>query len=215
MPQIIKIDFDHPDSALENSTEILKRGGVVSFPTETFYGLGANALDEQAVKKIYQIKKRELNKPLLVFVASEHQLPLLTSDINKSAKILMDHFWPGPLTLLFKASSSVPKCLIGDTGKIGVRVSGSNFISQLCQMCGFPITGSSANISDSPDLLSAEEIRQTLGDKVDLILDGGKSGETLPSTVLDVSEKVPLLVRPGIVEKKAIEEVLNLRVKTK
>ncbi len=213
MAKIIKIDFDHPDPALKNALDILNNGGIVAFPTETFYGLGVYALDEQAVNKVFRVKERDINKPLLIFIASKEQLSDLAVSVNTTAKKLIDCFWPGPLTLVFEASSRVPEVLTGNTGKIGVRVSGSGFVRQLCELSGFPITGSSANISNNPEPASAVEVIETLGDKIDLILDGGKATGTQSSTVLDVCENVPKLIRQGIIGKNAIESVSGTRFK--
>tara|TARA_B100000315_G_scaffold212311_1_gene209611 strand:+ start:3448 stop:4089 length:642 start_codon:yes stop_codon:yes gene_type:complete len=213
MAETIKIDFDHPDPALKNAFDILIGGGIVSFPTDTFYGLGVNALNEQAVKKIFRVKKRDINKPLLIFIASIDQLSDLATSVNTTAKKLIDCFWPGPLTLVFEASSKVPVVLTGNTGKIGMRVSGSGFVRQLCELSGFPITGSSANISNDPEPVSALEVREALGDKIDLLLDGGKATGTQSSTVLDVCETLPKLIREGIVGKDTIESVLGMRLK--
>lgn len=213
MAEIIKINFDYPDPALKNALNILKNGGIISFPTETFYGLGVNALDERAVNKVFQVKERDTNKPLLVFIASKDQLPDLTPSVNATAKKLIDCFWPGPLTLVFEASPGLPQVLTGNTGKIGVRVSGSSFVRQLSQLSGFPITGSSANISNNPEPVFAIEVVEALGEKIDLILDGGKATGTRSSTVLDVCETIPILLRPGIIEKEAIENALDMRFK--
>ena len=213
MVETVKIDFDQPDPALKNALDILISGGIVSFPTETFYGLGVNAFDEQAVNKIFRVKERDINKPLLIFIASKDQLSDLATSVNATAKKLIDCFWPGPLTLVFEASSKVPEVLIGNTGKIGVRVSGSGFVRRLCELSGFPITGSSANISNNPDPVSAAEVMEALGDKIDLLLDGGKATGTQSSTVLDVCDTLPKLLREGIIGKDAIESVLGMQFK--
>ena len=213
MAEIIKIDFDHPDTALKNALDILTNGGIVSFPTETFYGLGVNALDERAVNKIFRVKRRDINKPLLIFIASKDQLSDLAKTVNVTAKKLIDCFWPGPLTLVFEATSKVPEILTGNTGKVGVRVSGSGFVRLLCKLSGFPITGSSANVSNNPEPASAVEVIKSLGDKIDLLLDGGKATGTQSSTVLDVCETLPKLIRQGIIGKDAIENVLGMRLK--
>ena len=213
MAEITKIDFEHPDPALNNALNILIDGGIVAFPTETFYGLGVNALDKQAVSKVFQVKVRDINKPLLVLIASKEQLSDLTPSVNSTAKKLIDFFWPGPLTLVFEAFPKLPEALTGNTGKIGVRVSGSSFVRQLCRFTGFPITGSSANRSNNPELSSAAEVMETLGDKIDLILDGGKVAETQSSTVLEVSDTVPKLIRSGIIRKDTIEDALGMRLK--
>lgn len=213
MAEIIKIDFHHPQPALKNALTVLQNGGVVSFPTETFYGLGANAFNEKAVEKVFMAKERDFTKPLLVFIASKKQLSSITPNISVVAKKLIECFWPGPLTLVFEASPMLPKILTGNTGKIGSRVSGSKFIRQLCQISGFPITGSSANISNNPELVAPAEVMETLGDKIDLILDGGKTAGTQSSTVLDVSKTIPKLIRPGIIGKDGIEDILNMPIK--
>ena len=213
MAEIVKIDFDHPDLALKNALDTLMSGGIVSLPTETFYGLGVNALDEKAVNKVFRVKERDINKPLLIFIASKDRLSDLTTSVNATAKKLIDCFWPGPLTLVFEASSKVPEVLTGNTGKIGVRVSGSSFVRRLCELSEFPITGSSANISNNPEPASAVEVMEALGDKIDLLLDGGKATGTQSSTVLDVCDTLPKLLREGIIGKDAIESVLDMRLK--
>lgn len=213
MTDIIKIDFDHPDRALKYALNILKNGGVVSFPTETFYCLGANALDEQAINKVYHAKERDTNKPLLVFIASKKLLYILTENINATAEKLIDRFWPGPLTLVFEASSELPKILTGNTGKIGIRISGNKFVRQLCQISGFPITGTSANISNKPAPVFAEEVKESLGDRIDLILNGGKTSGDQSSTVLDISRAEPVLIRPGAIGKDVIEDALDICIK--
>tara|TARA_B100000959_G_scaffold275012_1_gene327742 strand:- start:1289 stop:1930 length:642 start_codon:yes stop_codon:yes gene_type:complete len=213
MAEILKIDFDHPDPALKNALDMLISGGIVSFPTETFYGLGVNALDEKAVNKVFRVKERDINKPLLIFIASKDRLSDLATSVNTTAKKLIDCFWPGPLTLVFEASSKVPEVLTGNTGKIGVRVSGSSFVRQLCELSEFPITGSSANISNNPEPASAVEVMEALGDKIDLLLDGGKATGTQSSTVLDVCNTLPKLLREGIIGKDAIESVLGTQLK--
>ncbi len=213
MAEIIKIDFDCPDLALKSAFNILKNGGLVSFPTETFYGLAANALDEKAINKVFSAKFRNTNKPLLVFIGSEELLYKLTKEVNPTAKKLIGRFWPGPLTLVFKASSKFPKILTGNTGKIGIRISGSRFIRELCKISSFPITGTSANISDKPAPVTAEEVFKNLGDRIDLILDGGKTSGKQSSTVLDISGTEPILLRPGVIGKDLIEKTLGICIK--
>ncbi len=215
MAEIIKIDFNSPDLALIRAVKSLKNGGVISFPTETFYGLGVNALNEAAVNKVFRAKERDPNKPLLVFIASKSQLPDFTRNINSAAKKLIDRFWPGPLTLVFEASSILPKTLTGNSGKIGIRVSGSGFVRRLCQMSGFPITGSSANISNMPAPVTAKDVMKNLGNRLDLILDGGKTPGFPGSTVLDVCGNSPVLIRSGPIETNVIEKTLAMSIKQK
>jgi L-threonylcarbamoyladenylate synthase len=215
MAEIIKIDFNSPGLALNRAIKSLNNNGVISFPTETFYGLGANALNEAAVNKVFRAKERDWNKPLLVFISSKNQLPDFTRNINSAAKKLIEHFWPGPLTLVFEASSLLPKTLTGNSGKIGIRVSGSGFVRQLCQKSGFPITGSSANISNMPAPVTAKDVMKNLGNRLDLILDGGKTPGFPSSTVLDVGGNSPALIRPGAIETNIIEKTLAMSIEQK
>lgn len=209
MAKIIKIDFVNPDLAIKKAFDILQNGGVVSFPTETFYGLGVNALDENAVSKVFRIKKRNASNPLLVFISAKEQLSDLTPNVNSTAKKLIDRFWPGPLTLVFEASSKLPKTLTANTGKIGIRISGFSFVRELCKLSDFPITGSSANISNEPEPVSAEDVLKAMGDKIDLLLDGGKTAGAKSSTVIDVSSQHPILIRSGMISEDLIKEALK------
>lgn len=213
MAKITKIDFDQPGPAIDAASNVLSKGGIVSFPTETFYGLGANAFNEEAVKNIFKVKGRAFKKPLLVLIPSKEQAFELTQHISETANKLMDCFWPGPLTLVFKASHKLPLVLTGNTGKVGIRVPGSSFVRQLCKACGFPITGSSANISNHSEATSAGEVSEALGDKIDLILDGGETDGGEASTVLGVSGVDPVMIRPGKIGQKEIEEVLGREIK--
>jgi L-threonylcarbamoyladenylate synthase len=191
--QILKPD----PHGIEKAGQLILQGKVVAFPTETFYGLGADALDVQALQKIFRIKGREENKPLLLLVADRTWLPGLVKRISPRAKGLMEKFWPGPLTLVFEAAAHLPPLLTANTGKIGLRISSHLVAQALVQTVGRAITATSANVSGQPSASLAGEVFQALGKKIDAILDGGKTAGRLGSTVVDVSEVCPKIIRQG------------------
>ena len=190
---------------IKEAARIILKGGVVAFPTETFYGLAADARNEAAVKKIFRVKGREEGKPILLLVGDRTWLSGLVNEVNAAAERLMATFWPGPLTLVFRASSSVSPLLTADTGKIGIRVSGLAVAQALTRAVGRPITGTSANLSGRPNTSTAEEVVQSLGEKLDAVLDGGKTAGGLGTTVVDVSNPFFRVLRDGVVSQKDLE----------
>jgi L-threonylcarbamoyladenylate synthase len=190
---------------IKKVARIILQGGVVAFPTETFYGLAADAWNEAAVKKVFQIKGREEGKPILLLVVDRSWLSGLVQEVNPLAERLMEKFWPGPLTLVFRASPNVSPLLTANTGKIGIRVSGLAVAQALTRAVGRPITGTSANLSGRPNTSTAEEVVQSLGEKLDAVLDGGKTAGGLGTTVLDVSDPFFRVLRDGVVAKKDLE----------
>ena len=197
--------FPSDSEGIKKTAWIILQGGVIAFPTETFYGLGADGLDEKAVKRIFQVKGREEEKPLLLLVAERSQLSRLVQEVTPPAERLMEKFWPGPLTLVFKASSQASPLLTANTGKIGIRISSHPVARALVQAVGRPITGTSANLSGRPGASTAEEVVQSLGEKLDAVLDGGKTAGGLGTTVLDVSDPSFRVLRDGVVAKKDLE----------
>jgi len=190
------------------AAEILKQGGVVAYPTETSYGLGALVSRPEALERIYRIKNRPEGKPLLVLVAHTGQLDELVERIPAAALPLIDRFWPGPLTLLFPARPGLPRPLCGDTGKVGIRISAHPWAQALVLASGRPITATSANLSGRVSAVSAQDVASQLRDPLpDFILDGGPTPGGLPSTILDVSGAVPRLVRPGVLNPEDIPGV--------
>ncbi|GJL79987.1 MAG: hypothetical protein NPINA01_29760 [Nitrospinaceae bacterium] len=213
MPETIKIDFDDEASfrtQIVRIKRVLNLGGVVAFPTDTFYGLGANPFHQKAVSRIFEIKQRPENKPLLVLIDSPHQINSLAEEINPTAEILMEKLWPGPLTLLLNAHRHLLPQLTGNTGKIGIRQPGNDRARQFLSGIGFPLTATSANISGSNNAVTAEEVEESLGSRVDLIVDGGSAPGEKESTVIDVTLSPPLIVREGAVSKEEIETVLEM-----
>jgi len=193
--QVLKAD----SRGIEKASQIILRGGVVAFPTETFYGLGADVLDLEALQKVFQIKRREENKPLLLLVADQTWLPKLVKEIPPVAGQLMEKFWPGPLTLVFQASPHLLSILTANTGRVGLRISSHPVAQALVQAVGRAITATSANITGQPSASLASEVSQALGKGVDAILDGGRTAGGLGSTVLDVSGVLPKIIRQGTV----------------
>ncbi len=184
---------------IKKAREIILNGGIIAFPTETFYGLAADAFNEQALRRIFEIKGREEIKPLLLLLAEVSWIAPLVKRIPPLAQKLMDKFWPGPLTLVFAAQMHLSPLITGNTGKVGLRISSNSLTQKLVQTIGKPITGTSANLSGKPSPSTAEEVINTLGNKVEAILDGGKTAGGLGSTVLDISGPSPLIIREGAI----------------
>jgi L-threonylcarbamoyladenylate synthase len=186
-------------AGIARAAEIIGRGGVVAFPTETFYGLAADALNETALKKIFTIKGREEKKPLLLLVSGQDRLLLLVEEISPTARRLMDRFWPGPLTLVFAARQSLSPLVTGGTGKVGLRVSSHPVARALLGKVGRPITATSANLSGHPSIRLPGEVINSLDAVVDAVLDGGETAGGWGSTLLDVTCSPPKILRPGAI----------------
>ena len=210
MPAILKIDPVNPDEkSLAEALRILHAGGVLAYPTETFYGLGADAHRETAVDNIFRIKGRDFQNPIAVIIGDIGDLPPLVEEIPEAAQILIRCFWPGPLTLLFRASDVVSPRLTGGTGKIGVRISSHPLARILATGLGGPLTATSANISGGPECTTAEAVILALGKTPDAIIDGGPTPGGLGSTILDVTLSPPRILREGAVRREAILDSLH------
>ena len=200
MTQIIRIDPQQSSpQSLISAVEILRAGGVVVYPTETFYGLGVDALNQKAIKKIFAIKKRSLSQPLLILIPDQDYLPRYVADVPANAHRLMEHFWPGPLTMVFFASPQLPSILTAGTKKIAIRISPHPIARALTSAFAGPLTSTSANISGEQSPATAKEVFSHLGGMIDLIIDGGKTPGQMPSTIVDVTFSPPQLVREGVV----------------
>lgn len=185
---------------LEAATRVLWEGGLVAFPTETFYGLGAHALDPEAVARVFRAKRRPADKPLLVLVNSPDMVTRVAAEIPGSARRLMARYWPGPLTLILPARPDLPSALTAGTHTIGVRIPGHPVAHALVRAATVPITAPSANPHGAASPRTAGEVLSGLGEWVDLVLDGGRTRGGPPSTVLDVSRIPARVVRAGAVE---------------
>lgn len=200
------------EKIIAEAVAIIRSGGLVAFPTETVYGLGANALDKKAARKIFTAKSRPVDNPLIVHIAKLRQLNDLAADVPACAKKLIGAFWPGPLTLVFRKKSAVPDLVTAKGSTVAVRMPDHPIAHALIKAAGMPIAAPSANRSGRPSATSAQDVFADLGGKVELILDAGKTRLGLESTVVDVSGREPAILRPGAVTKEALESVLKIPV---
>jgi len=192
-----------------HAAEIIRRGGIVAFPTETVYGLGADAFAPLAVARIFEVKNRPYFDPLIVHVASPRDLDHLVTDVPAMAKSLIDRFWPGPLTLVLSKQSEVPDIVTAGLPTVAVRMPKHPMALGLIEKAACPIAAPSANPFGYLSPTTAEHVRDQLGDQVDLILDGGPCQVGVESTILSFSEEMPRLLRPGGVTLEEIERVIG------
>lgn len=191
---------------LDVAVELLKNGECVAFPTETVYGLGANALDEEAVKKIFLAKGRPADNPLIIHCASKAQVFNLVTEIHPEAEILMKHFWPGPLSLVLSKSDIVPKIVTGGLDTVAIRIPDHPLALTLIERSELPIAAPSANTSGKPSPTRASHVYADLASKIPAILDGGSTGWGVESTVLDCTVYPFRLLRPGGVTVEELRE---------
>ncbi len=207
--RILKTDTqDNLQAAIQEAAKVILSGGVVAVPTESFYGLAVHALDEKAVERLFAVKRRREDNPVLILIPSKEGLSSYVTEVYEKDRKLMERFWPGGLTMVFFAGPILPKSLSAGTGKIGVRLSSHPVPTKLARAVGAPITGTSANRSGQPPCSTAEEVMDALGEDIDLILDGGKTAGGKGSTVLDVTTDPPVVVREGIVSRDALRPFL-------
>lgn len=197
------------DGDLAEPAAILGRGGLVAFPTETVYGLGANALDEQAAAKIYAAKGRPSDNPLIAHIANKADLGQLVKEIPEAGQKLMDAYWPGPLTMIFRKSSLVPYATTGGLDTVAVRMPGDAIARRLIELAGVPIAAPSANTSGRPSPTAAAHVFQDMDGRIDMIVDGGPVGIGLESTIVDVTGERPTLLRPGAVTVEMLRETVG------
>ena len=192
----------------ESAGKIIRDGGIVAFPTETVYGLGANALDPDAVKSIFEAKGRPQDNPLIVHLSDTSQLPqLIKGGISSTAARLADECWPGPLTMIFPKSNLIPDSVTAGLDSIGIRIPSSEYAQDFLRACGCPIAAPSANRSGKPSPTTARRVFEDMNGKIPLILDGGDCLYGVESTVLDVTGTVPKVLRPGGV---SVEEIIEI-----
>lgn len=191
-------------NAVERATELLRAGELVALPTETVYGLAANAFDEKAVAKIFLAKGRPAHNPIIVHVASSEMAQRCASEWPEIAEKLANAFWPGPLTLVLPRSKKIPDAVTAGGETVGIRWPSHPFVQAVIRECNFPLAAPSANPSNQISPTNATHVRKSLGDKVLLIIDGGQSQVGIESTVLDLTTRPPRLLRPGIIHAKSI-----------
>lgn len=200
-----KEDFKKIDLA----ANYINIGKLVSFPTETVYGLGANAFDPVAIKKIFVVKKRAQDNPLIVHIFSIDQLKLLTEKVPLKAKKLIEKFWPGPLTIVFKKGEKVPFIVTAGLDTVAVRMPKNKIALELLKRSSFPIVAPSANLSTKPSPTKAEHVIYDFKNKIECIIDGGKTNIGIESTVIDLTCKTPTILRPGKITKEEIKKTIG------
>ncbi len=208
--QIITIDENNINvDLLERAGRILKKGGLVAFPTETVYGLGGDALNESSSAKIYEAKGRPSDNPLIVHIADMEALPLLVKEIPKEAYLLAEKYWPGPLTMIFKKSQEVPYTTTGGLETVAVRMPAHKTAQELIRAAGGYVAAPSANRSGRPSPTVADYVIEDLNGYVDMIIDGGEVNIGLESTIIDLSGDKPMILRPGYITEAMLLEVLE------
>lgn len=199
---------------LERAAQLLRSGQTVAFPTDTVYGLGANAFDESAVEKIYAAKGRPSEKPLIVLIYEKQQLFSLTSQISEAAHRLMDAFWPGPLTLVFPLKqNSVCTAVTRGNNTIGVRIPNHQTTLALLALANLPVAAPSANLSGNPSAVTVEQVLADLNGRISAIIVGSTCEFGEASTIVDVSGETPVILRQGAIKKEQIEQTLGYSVK--
>ncbi len=214
MVKILRVNPRNPERALiAKAAAILGKGGVLAFPTETVYGLGANAFDKNAAARIFRAKGRPEQKPLIILIASIRDLRKVARKVPPAAKKLISRFWPGPLTIIFKKRANIPMVVSGGLDTVGVRLSPHPISIALVRAAGFPITAPSANRSGGKNHRTASGVIRDLGGapEIDLIVDGGKTPLAKPSTLVDVTKNPPRILREGAISAKKIAQALRSR----
>ncbi len=208
--EIIKVNTRKPNHAIiRKASKLICSGEIIAFPTETVYGLGANALDPSSVSKIYKIKGRPSDNPLIVHIAYMKTLRTLVSEIPPGAIRIINKFWPGPITLVLKKSKIVPKITTGGLNTVAIRMPRNNVALALLKKSGLPIAAPSANISGRPSPTNASHVKDDLNGKIKLILDGGGTEIGIESTVIDMTQRTPVILRPGGISKELIENEIG------
>ncbi|MGN0320684.1 MAG: L-threonylcarbamoyladenylate synthase, partial [Lachnospira sp.] len=211
METIIKriTNTEDDENIYEQAGEILREGGLVAFPTETVYGLGADALDADASGKIYAAKGRPSDNPLIVHIASVDALYNLAEEIPDKALKLADKFWPGPLTMILKKQSKVPDSITGGLGTVAIRMPSHPVAAELIRSSGVYIAAPSANTSGKPSPTRAEHVINDLSGKIDMIIQDDTVDIGVESTIIDLSEEIPTILRPGYITKEMFEKVIG------
>jgi L-threonylcarbamoyladenylate synthase len=205
MTIIHKIIPEKPDpEIIQEAARIMKNGGVIAFPTRCLYGLGADAFNAEAVDRIFTIKQRSTEKPILVLIDDLKRLEKLVIHVSDSARDIMKRFWPGKVTLIFDSAARVPDYFTAGTGKIGIRLAGHPVAAALVAAIQSPITGTSANVSGRPGCHQIEDLPHEITDQLDLVLDAGPLEGGIGSTVVDVTGEAPQILRVGVVLEKDV-----------
>ena len=192
---------------LKKPAEIIKSGGIVIFPTETVYGIGVNGLDEKAIKKLYEVKQRPLNKPISLLVSNMDMIKKVAKDITKLEYLLIEKFFPGPFTIILKKKDIVPDVLTANSNTVGVRMPANKIALELIEYSGVPIATPSANISGQPSGTNLKDIIKDFNGKVDYFINGGQSEIGLASTIVQVIDGVPHILRQGSIKEEDLQNL--------
>ncbi len=202
-------EFDIDKEIIKEHAKLICEGKTVIFPTETVYGLGANALDSEAVKKIYEAKGRPSDNPLIVHICDKDEINELVTDVSDKAKKLMDEVWPGPLTMIFKKKDIVPKKTSGGLDTVAIRMPSNPIAREIIRQSGVPIAAPSANISGRPSPTKGKHVCDEMNGRVSGIIVGGDCDFGLESTVIDMTSEKPMILRPGSVTKEQMEQIIG------
>lgn len=197
---------------LKTPAKIIREGGVVVFPTETVYGIGVNALDEKAVKKLYEIKQRPIEKPISLLVSDINMVRKIAKDITELEYKLMEKFFPGPLTIILKKKDIIPNIVTANQDTVGIRIPCEEIARKLVEYANVPIAAPSANISGKPSGTNLENIMKEFNRKVDYYIDGGESKLGIASTIIKIINGVPHILRQGSIDKEEIVAVTGLQI---
>lgn len=210
MSQTLTINPKDPEfDIVQKAVGFLRDGNVISYPTETFYGLGVDITNEKAIKKLYELKRRDYSLPIAILVADKAMLEDYIGPVTESVMNLIKAFWPGPLTILFPAGPKISKSLTTNTGKIGIRISSHPVATAIVREFGKPITTTSANLSGYPPSLTTRHVQKYFKDKIDLIIDGGESEPSRGSTVIDISEDTMAIIRDGAIPAEKVIKIFQ------
>lgn len=207
--QIIKINSTQQKEEIKKAADVLKNGGLVGIPTETVYGLGANALDEEAVKSVFVAKGRPQDNPLIVHISDFDEIYDLVEEVPESAKKLAEKYWPGPMTIILKKSDKIPDVVSAGLDTVAIRLPEHEIARAIIRQAGVPIAAPSANVSGSPSPTSAKNVFEDMNGKIPLIVDGGECTVGVESTVVTLVKDKPKILRPGGITPEEISEVLG------
>lgn len=211
---IIRVESGQPDSfAIDRAVKVLDEQGIIAFPTDTVYGLGCRADSAKAVKSIYKVKGRDFKNPLILFLGKTEELGKYSRELPDYSDKLTRAFWPGPLTLVAKASPAVKQWGLDKDGTIGLRVPDNALLQEIIKAAGLPLATTSANRSGAAESFSAPEVMGSLPGPVDLMLDGGEITRSFPSTVLDITGNHPVILRKGVISPNRIRQEIGIPVK--
>lgn len=208
--QVRRLSYSQIDETMiEEAGRIIRKGGLVAFPTETVYGLGGDALNPESSKKIYAAKGRPSDNPLIVHIADKRDLHRIVREVPEKAKKLMEAFWPGPLTMIFYKNELVPQATTGGLDTVAVRMPSDRIAAAFIRAAGGFVAAPSANVSGRPSTTTATHVEEDLSGRIEMILDGGQAVIGLESTIVDMSVEPPVILRPGAVTKEMMEAVIG------